>query len=83
MTDPTAKPTLSYAAMITNAICSVESKRITLNGIYAYIKDNYAFYRAADPSGWQVSHLPTYLALCVLVCLYVFFHLLIFVCMYI
>jgi hypothetical protein len=52
--DASVKPTISYATMITNAINSTDNRRITLNGIYAFIKDNYAYYRSADPSGWQV-----------------------------
>lgn len=47
------KPPLSYAALIARAILSSPEQKLTLNNIYAYIMENYAFYRHAA-SGWQV-----------------------------
>ena len=52
--DASVKPALSYAMLISNAINSGPGRKLTLNGIYAHIKDNYAYYRAAEPTGWQV-----------------------------
>ncbi|KAF4123304.1 hypothetical protein GMORB2_6856 [Geosmithia morbida] len=49
------KPQYSYAQMITQAITSVPDGKLTLNGIYTYITDNYAYYRHQTPSGWQNS----------------------------
>ena len=47
------KPACSYAAMITWAILSTEDGTLSLNNIYQWIKDHYAYYRFAK-SGWQV-----------------------------
>ena len=47
------KPNCSYAAMITWAILSTEEEALSLNGIYNWIKDHYAYYRNSN-SGWQV-----------------------------
>lgn len=49
------KPQYSYAQMITQAIMSAPEGKLTLNGIYTYIMDQYAYYRHQYPSGWQVS----------------------------
>lgn len=54
-TDPSKKPPMSYATLIAEAINSAEDKRLTLSGIYRYIKTNYPFYREGDGSGWQNS----------------------------
>ena len=48
------KPSCSYASMITWAILSTEDQSLSLNGIYNWIKDHYAYYRLIN-SGWQVS----------------------------
>lgn len=48
------KPPLSYAALIARAILSSPEQKLTLNNIYAYITENYAFYRHSA-TGWQVS----------------------------
>ena len=48
------KPQCSYAAMITWAILSTEDQALSLNGIYTWIKEHYAYYRCIS-SGWQVS----------------------------
>lgn len=47
------KPACSYAAMITWAILSTDEQALSLNGIYEWIKEHYAYYRLV-PSGWQV-----------------------------
>lgn len=52
------KPQYSYAQMITQAIISASEDKLTLNGIYTYITDQYAYYRHQAPSGWQVSLRP-------------------------
>lgn len=52
------KPQYSYAQMITQAIISAPEGKLTLNGIYTYIMDQYAYYRHQPPSGWQVRFAP-------------------------
>jgi len=47
------KPPYSYATMIAQAIFSSEEEKLTLNSIYQWIMDKYAFYRYSN-SGWQV-----------------------------
>lgn len=49
------KPQYSYAQMITQAILSTNEDKLTLNGIYTYIMDNYSYYRYQAAAGWQVS----------------------------
>lgn len=39
------KPNISYALLIAQAILSSPDEQLTLNKIYEYIMDNYAFYR--------------------------------------
>ena len=48
------KPACSYASMITWAILSTSDEALSLNGIYEWIKQHYAYYRLV-PSGWQNS----------------------------
>ncbi|KAF8418229.1 fork head domain-containing protein [Tirmania nivea] len=48
------KPNISYALLIAQAILSSPEEQLTLNKIYEYIMDNYAFYRHTQ-SGWQNS----------------------------
>ncbi|KAJ9206614.1 transcriptional regulator family: Forkhead [Paecilomyces variotii] len=48
------KPPYSYATMIAQAIFSSEEEKLTLNSIYNWIMDKYAFYRHSQ-SGWQNS----------------------------
>lgn len=50
------KPPYSYATMIAQAILSAEDEKLTLNLIYQWIMEKYAFYRHSN-SGWQVSSL--------------------------
>jgi hypothetical protein len=47
------KPPFSYATMIAQAIFSSDEEKLTLNNIYGWIQDKYAFYRHSN-SGWQV-----------------------------
>jgi len=51
-----SKPPYSYAQLIVQAIMSTVDKQLTLSGIYAYITQNYPYYRASD-KGWQVRNL--------------------------
>jgi len=48
------KPPYSYATMIAQAIFSSEEEKLTLNNIYQWIMEKYAFYRHSQ-TGWQVS----------------------------
>ena len=48
----TAKPPHSYATLICMAI-SANGNKITLARIYAWIRENFLYYRTAHPS-WQV-----------------------------
>ncbi len=47
------KPPFSYSTLICMAM-RANNNKMTLNAIYNWIKDNFMFYRNADPS-WQVS----------------------------
>ncbi|EAU35186.1 forkhead box protein C2 [Aspergillus terreus NIH2624] len=48
------KPPYSYATLIAQAIFSSEEEKLTLNNIYNWIMEKYAFYRHSQ-SGWQNS----------------------------
>lgn len=48
------KPPYSYATLIAQAIFSSEEEKLTLNSIYTWIMERYAFYRHSQ-SGWQNS----------------------------
>ncbi len=48
------KPPFSYSTLIYLAIQQSKSGMATLNEIYRWIKENFKFYRTAEP-GWQVS----------------------------
>jgi hypothetical protein len=48
------KPPYSYATMIAQAIFSSDEEKLTLNSIYQWIMEKYAFYRHSQ-SGWQNS----------------------------
>ncbi|KAI9837997.1 MAG: hypothetical protein M1819_006151 [Sarea resinae] len=48
------KPPFSYATMIGQAILASDEEKLTLNNIYQWIMEKYAFYRHSQ-SGWQNS----------------------------
>ena len=55
--DPEAKPPFSYAALICLAMLDKDSGKggkMSLTGIYQWIKDNFAYYRECKRP-WQVS----------------------------
>ncbi|KAJ3206029.1 transcription factor [Dinochytrium kinnereticum] len=53
--DGESRPNVSYATMIYQAIISSgEQKKLTLNGIYKWITENYPYYQMSKP-GWQNS----------------------------
>ena len=47
------KPPGSYASIITKALKESKTGKMTLAGIYDWIKSNYPYYRSAEAS-WQV-----------------------------
>ena len=51
--DRSAKPPYSYAALICLAMATTEQK-MTLNQIYIWIKEQFAYYRFGDQC-WQVN----------------------------
>lgn len=51
-TDPDAKPPFSYATMICLAM-RANNNKVSLSNIYAWIRENFLFYKYADPA-WQV-----------------------------
>ncbi|XP_001636939.3 forkhead box protein J1-B [Nematostella vectensis] len=52
--DPNHKPPYSYATLICMAMRDTKRVKITLSAIYKWIKENFMFYRVADPT-WQNS----------------------------
>ena len=46
------KPLLSYAALISQALRECEGHKLTLSGIYDWIKDRFPYYRTAE-AAWQ------------------------------
>lgn len=52
--DPNHKPPYSYATLICMAMRETKKVKITLSAIYKWIKENFMYYRLADPT-WQVS----------------------------
>lgn len=48
------KPPGSYASLITKALKESENGKMTLAGIYEWIKDNFPYYRSAE-AAWQNS----------------------------
>ena len=52
--DPAKKPPYSYAALICLAMRNSPARKMTLSQIYAWIKEQFAFYRSGDRN-WEVS----------------------------
>ncbi|KAG7210877.1 hypothetical protein KM043_012359 [Ampulex compressa] len=52
-TDPDAKPPFSYATIICLAM-RANNNKVSLSNIYAWIRENFLFYKYADPT-WQNS----------------------------
>jgi pSer/pThr/pTyr-binding forkhead associated (FHA) protein len=48
------KPPMSYATLIGQAILATSDEKLSLNGIYEWIKKNFSYYRHIEP-GWQNS----------------------------
>ncbi|KAI9136574.1 hypothetical protein BKA69DRAFT_1013097, partial [Paraphysoderma sedebokerense] len=48
------KPKLSYAQLIFRAIINTEERKMTLNSIYNWITDHFAYFRHCE-GGWQNS----------------------------
>jgi len=48
------KPPLSYAALITLAICSTPQRMMTLSSIYRWIENTFPFYRTPEAKAWKV-----------------------------
>ena len=48
------KPPFAYSTLIYLAIRLSKSEKVTLNEIYRWIKENFKYFRIAEP-GWQVS----------------------------
>jgi forkhead box protein J1 len=53
MSDPNRKPPYSYATLICMAMRETKKTKITLSAIYKWIRENFVYYRHADPT-WQV-----------------------------
>lgn len=51
--DANHKPPFSYATLICMAMRETNTTKITLSAIYKWIKENFMYYRVADPT-WQV-----------------------------
>lgn len=47
------KPPYSYAALISRALRECDGAKLTLSGIYEWIKSNFPYYRTAE-AAWQV-----------------------------
>jgi len=54
--DPNHKPPYSYATLICMAMRETKKVKITLSAIYKWIKENFMYYRVADPT-WQVKNI--------------------------
>ncbi|KAI4204381.1 MAG: hypothetical protein LQ350_001137 [Teloschistes chrysophthalmus] len=54
--DDHKKPRYSYSFLIGSAILRSEKRRLTLQGIYKWISENFSYYRLSDASaGWNNS----------------------------
>ncbi|RKF79591.1 Fork-head transcriptional regulator 2 [Golovinomyces cichoracearum] len=49
------KPSYSYSQLISQAILDTDDQKLTLNGIYTFIQDKFAYYRHQLGGGWQNS----------------------------
>eukprot|EP00121_Abeoforma_whisleri_P007467 Awhi_evm1s6820 len=49
------RPPFSYATLIAKSILSGENQRRTLNGIYAWIAENFSYYKSPKAGSWQNS----------------------------
>lgn len=58
--DSNHKPPYSYATLICMAMRETNKTKITLSAIYKWIKENFMYYRVADPT-WQVRRLFVFL----------------------
>lgn len=58
------KPPFSYAMLITYAINSSGTKKMTLSEIYAWICDNFPYYHDAG-NGWKVARVSSFSTPCV------------------
>lgn len=61
-TDPDAKPPFSYATMICLAM-RANNNKVSLSNIYAWIRENFLFYKYADPA-WQVKEILYFSQIC-------------------
>lgn len=57
-TDPDAKPPFSYATIICLAM-RANNNKVSLSNIYAWIRENFLFYKYADPA-WQVKEISSF-----------------------
>ena len=48
------KPPLSYASMISLAICSTPQRMMTLSSIYRWMESTFPFYRTPEAKAWKV-----------------------------
>uniref|UniRef100_A0A8C5GSS3 Fork-head domain-containing protein n=1 Tax=Gouania willdenowi TaxID=441366 RepID=A0A8C5GSS3_GOUWI len=53
-TNPKAKPPHSHSSLIYMAMQASEQPKVTLSTIYKWIKENFCYYRHAEPT-WQNS----------------------------
>lgn len=51
--DPLVKPPYTYASLIAQAVSSVETRKLTLNGIYDWITARWPYF-SENQNGWQV-----------------------------
>jgi hypothetical protein len=52
---PHVKPPYSYSRLIAEAILMAPDRKLTLHGIYNYIREIYPYFRYTD-GGWQVCY---------------------------
>ena len=64
--DPNRKPPYSYATLICMAMRETKKTKITLSAIYKWIRENFVYYRHADPT-WQVLYLCVFYLYCIFI----------------